>query len=109
MSIKEIKALGRRFVEELNKGKAAAMAAIDGLYAPNLVHHSGTGDDIHGLKDYKQYWSEAFSAFPDIHLTFDDMIVEGNKAATRFTWTGTHKGELRDRKSGVVIPLPTRR
>ncbi len=33
-------------------------------------------------------------AFPDLHVTLDDIIVEGDKAAIRFTGTGTHKGEL---------------
>jgi len=95
MSAKEIKALERRFVEEWNKGKAAAMAVIDELCATDLVFHSGTGEDIRGLKSFKQSMSEVFSAFPDAHLTFDDMVVEGDKAVTRWTFTGTQKGELR--------------
>jgi len=46
------------------------------------------------LKDFKQIHSDAFDAFPDIHLTIDDMIAEGDKVAMRITWTGTHKGEF---------------
>jgi len=95
MSIKEIKELGRHLVEEWNKGKAAAMAVMDELYAPDVVFHGGTGEDIRGLKGYKQVLSEFFSAFPDVHFTFDDMVVEGDKVATRWTITGTHKGEFR--------------
>ena len=37
---------------------------------------------------------ELFSAFPDMHWTVDDMIVEGDKVAVRYTMTGTHKGVL---------------
>jgi steroid delta-isomerase-like uncharacterized protein len=94
MSTKETKALERRFLEEWNKGKAAAMAVIDELCATNCVFHSGTGEDIRGLKDFKQYMSQVFSAFPDIHFTIDDMVVEGDKAVVRYTNTGTHKGEF---------------
>lgn len=91
MSAKEIKALVRRLIEEWNKGKAAAMAIIDELYAADFVSH---GDkDIRGIKNIKQSTSEEFSAFPDLHMTIDDMIVEGNKLAARITMTGTHKGE----------------
>jgi len=95
MSANDPKALTRHFFEEWNKGKAAALTVMDEFYANDVVFHSGTGEDIRGLKDYKQHNSELFSAFPDAHFTIDDMIVEGNKRATRFTMTGTHKGEFR--------------
>jgi steroid delta-isomerase-like uncharacterized protein len=94
MSAKDLKALAQRFFNECNKGKAAAIAVMDELYAPDVVVHSGTGEDIHGLKDYKHYMSDLFSAFPDAHWTIHDQIVEGNKKAARLTMTGTHKGEL---------------
>ena len=70
------------------------MNAIDKLYATDYVEHSGTGEDIRGLKDYKQSISELYTAFPDIHFTLHDMVVEGNKVAVRFTFSGTHKGEF---------------
>jgi len=94
MSAKEIKALVRRLVEEWNKGKAAAMAVIDELYAADFVSHGAPGEDTHGIKDYKKSISEGYSAFPDIHLTIDDMVVEGDKVAVRVTESGTHKGEF---------------
>jgi len=94
MSAKEIKALEHRWVKEWNKGKAAAMAAIDELYATDYVEHGATGEDTHGIKDYKKSISELYSAFPDLHFTLDDMVVEGDKAAVRFTFSGTHKGEF---------------
>jgi steroid delta-isomerase-like uncharacterized protein len=83
MSAKENKGLMRRLFEELNKGKAAAMAAID------------RSIDMRGdLKNIKQSISEEFSAFPDLHYTIDDMVAEGDKVAARVTMTGTHKGEF---------------
>jgi len=83
MSTKENKARMRRLFEEVNKGKAAAMAAID------------RSIDMRGdLKNIKQTISEEFSAFPDLHYTIDDMVAEGDKVATRVTMTGTHKGEF---------------
>jgi len=97
MLVKEIKALVRRWVEEFNKGKAAAMAVIDELCATNIVYHGGGGEEIRGLKDYKQSTSESYNAFPDLHFTIDDMVVEGDKVATRWTITGTHKGEFMGR------------
>jgi predicted ester cyclase len=82
MSAEENKRLMRRLFEECNKGKAAAMAAIDRSYACS------------DLKDFKQMESEWYDAFPDTHYTIDDMVAEGDKVAARVTVTGTHKGEF---------------
>jgi hypothetical protein len=71
------------------------MKAMDEFYATEVVFHSGTGETICGLKDYKRHNSELYDAFPDVHWAIDDVIVEGNKRATRFTLTGTHKGAFR--------------
>jgi steroid delta-isomerase-like uncharacterized protein len=95
MSAKEIKALERHVLEEHNKGKAAAMAVMDEVYAIDFVYHGSTeSEDTHGLKNLKQSMSEYFNAIPDLHYTLDDMVVEGDKVAVRCTVTGTHKGEL---------------
>jgi predicted ester cyclase len=93
MSTKDLKALERRYFAESNKGKAAAMAVIDEMCATNGVYHRGTGEDIHGIKDFKQFISEFYDAFPDFHGTIDDIVVEGDKAVVRYTMTCTHKGE----------------
>ncbi len=34
------------------------------------------------------------AAFPDMHLTFEDMIAEGEKVVIRGAFSGTHQGEL---------------
>jgi predicted ester cyclase len=34
------------------------------------------------------------AAFPDLHLTVTDQFEEGDKLVSRWTATGTHKGEL---------------
>jgi len=94
MSAKENKALMHRFLEEWNKGKASAMAAIDEIYATDFVAHSGSSEDLRGINAVRQSMKEEFSAFPDLHYTLDDVVVEGDKVAARYTMTGTHKGEF---------------
>jgi predicted ester cyclase len=93
MSGREIRSLTRRLFEKLNKGKTAAMTAIDEDFANNSAVHSATGRDM-SLKDFKQYLGSLYDAFPDIHFIIDDMVVEGDKVAVRHTRTGTHKGEF---------------
>jgi steroid delta-isomerase-like uncharacterized protein len=93
MSTKDLKALERHFAEEWNKGKAAAMAVISETCATNIVFHTGARTDIRGLKGVKQFMSKFYKAFPDNHMTIDDMIGEGDKVVVRYTFTGTHTGE----------------
>jgi steroid delta-isomerase-like uncharacterized protein len=94
MSAGDLKALERHFYAELNKGISFAMAAYDEVLAADVVLHSATGEDVRGLKEFKKRVSEHGAAFPDSHVTIDDMIVEGNKAVVRYTVTSTHKREL---------------
>ena len=35
-----------------------------------------------------------FEAFPDLNVTLEDVIAEGDKVVTRWTIRGTHQGEL---------------
>jgi len=49
---------------------------------------------IRGLEPYKQFISMYFTAFPDLHLTIEDIIAEGDNVVVRQTFQGTHKGDL---------------
>ena len=91
MSTDEIKALMHRFFDASNKSLEAYFALVDEKFATNYVMHPVMGEDIHGIKEIKQYLKAAYEAFPDSHRTMDDIIVEGDKAAVRSTATGTHK------------------
>ena len=90
MSTAENKALVRRNYEEFNKQN---MAAVDELFAADYVAH-GTGVfpdiDVAGLK---QWWTAFRKVFPDAHYVAEDMIAEGDKVVTRYTFRGTHQGE----------------
>jgi steroid delta-isomerase-like uncharacterized protein len=94
LSTKDLKALERDFVEEWNKGKTPAMAAVDKMGATNSVFHTATGEDIHGLENVRQMFSDFYDTFPDNHMTLKDMVAEGDKVAVRYTSTGTFKGEF---------------
>jgi predicted ester cyclase len=107
MSAKDLKALVRRSIEESNKGKAAAIAMVDKLFASGCVLHSVSGRD-YGVAEHKKYTSEIYNAFPDMNFTLDDMIVEGDKVVWRWTWTGTHKSEFMGRPpTNVKVTLWT--
>ena len=43
---------------------------------------------------HKQLLAALINAFPDFHHKLEDVVVEGNKVAVRFTITCTHRGEF---------------
>ncbi|MFD0360268.1 ester cyclase [Nocardia sp. GCM10030253] len=43
---------------------------------------------------FKQVWAMLLRAFPDVHVTVEDLIAEGDKVVSRSVVTGTHKGEF---------------
>ncbi len=92
MSTEENKAIIRRIIEEaFNKGN---LAVVDDLMATNYVFHGPSGQEVKGPEGFKQMITMYRTAFPDLHLTIDDMVAEGDKVAFRFIFQGTHKGDL---------------
>jgi steroid delta-isomerase-like uncharacterized protein len=47
-----------------------------------------------GAEALKQVWAMLLRIYPDIHLTVEDLIAEGDKVVGRTTVTGTHRGEF---------------
>jgi steroid delta-isomerase-like uncharacterized protein len=93
MSAEENKALVRRMLEEgFNEGN---LDLADELYAPDYVYHEpGTPELPPGPEGVKQLMGMYKTAFPDAHITVEDVICEGDKVVARFTARGTHLGEL---------------
>jgi len=81
MSLEENKAIVRRFVEALNKKN---LALLDDLIAPNYVD-----EKLQGRESAKQTMRMFYRGFPDLHVTIDDMIAEGDKVWARYETTGT--------------------
>ena len=86
------KALTRRFIDEVfSKGN---LAAVDELVADDFVDHSPPPDVPPDKVGMKQIVEMFRSAFPDLTVTVEDMVAEGDKVAVRVVTHGTHQGEL---------------
>ena len=94
MSAEQNMAIARRFIEEVWNNQN--VAAIDELYAPNAIEHRDLPPFDLDRESAKQYTAPLFSAFPDLHVTIEDMVAEGDTVVTRWTARGTHRGELMD-------------
>jgi steroid delta-isomerase-like uncharacterized protein len=87
------KAIARLLIEEVfNRGN---MAVADKIIAPDFVHHDpNTKEFRSGPDGFKHFLQRYREAFPDLHITVEQQIAEGDLVVDRWTGTGTHRGEL---------------
>jgi predicted ester cyclase len=87
------KALVRRLLEE-GAGKGN-LTVVDEVVAPTFVGRSvAPGMEVKGPEGVKQRFTQLRMAFPDMQVTVEELVAEGDKVATRTTSRGTHKGEF---------------
>ena len=83
------KAVVRRLVEEVyNRGEVGLLPA---LVAEDHVHHDPTGD-LYGPEGVLLDVIETRAAFPDLHVTIDELLADRDRVVRRFTLRGTQRG-----------------
>jgi predicted ester cyclase len=83
----------RWFEEVWNKGRAEA---IDEMLDPNIIGHGLTdssGNEVRGAKAFRKFYEGFRGAFPDIRITVEETVTEGDRIVARCTARGTHSGE----------------
>lgn len=85
------KVVARRFFEEMWNQRRLDL--VDELINPDMVGHAPTGE-FAGYKGEMQTISSNLAAFPDLQITVDSIIAEGNQVALRTSYVGTHTGPL---------------
>jgi predicted ester cyclase len=94
-TVDDNKAAFQRFHDAANTGDIGVISkAIDEFVAPDAVIRTPLPIDATGADALKQIWAMLLSIYPDIHLTVEDLIAEGDKVVGRTTVTGTHQGEF---------------
>ena len=93
MATEENQAIVHRFVEEvMNEGN---LDTAEDLISPDHVNHDPTAPEVPpGPEGIKQLIGMYRSAFPDIRFETGEMISDGATVAHRWTFTGTHEGEM---------------
>ena len=91
--VDENKAIIYRLIDEVwNQRK---VDILDEIVAPDAAIHSPTVPDLsRGPEGAKQYVRLFWAAFPDLQVTTDDIVAEGDKVALRWSAHGTHQGRL---------------
>ena len=91
MSAKGNKEAVRRTVEEaINKGE---LDVIDEVMDAGYVYHV-PDNEVVGPDGFKLYVSMMRAALPDLQMTIEAMVAEGDTVASRFTINGTHHGHF---------------
>ena len=79
-------------VDKLNAGDVDGY--IGGLYAPDSRFHGfpeAFSPDRDGITEF---FRTLVAAVPDTRITAQDLLIDGDRVAIRFTLSGTHRGEL---------------
>jgi len=82
----------RWFEEAWNQGSERA---IDELSADNVIGHGlgEAGNDAVGRDHFRVFWRNLRTALPDLHVTVEDTVTQGEKVAIRVVLEATHLGE----------------
>jgi len=94
----------RQFVDDLMQAwNDHDMLRVMSFYAPDHEEIDvGQSEPEIGTRSVRLKMALYLRAFPDMHMTLDDLLVESNRAALFWTLRGTHRGVF------LRIP-PTRR
>jgi steroid delta-isomerase-like uncharacterized protein len=89
-------AASKRIIEEgFNKGN---LDVGDELIAPDAVSHDPAEPpelrSLRGPAAFKSIVQMYRAAFPDLRITIEDTISEGDRVAMRWRSDGTHRGDL---------------
>lgn len=101
MSSEQHQRMFRMIIEEaLNKGN---FDVLDGLFAPDYVEHQfGLKTTVEGMKEDFTFLRRAF---PDLHMTIEDMIANNDTVWGRMTARGTNLGPFMGPPTGKYMEI----
>ena len=92
-SVEANKAIIQRWWGAMNDGSAGAI--IDEIYAADYILHDPTQPKpTIGTEGIREFIGMVTAAFPDLRMTLDDLVAEGDRVVQRLTARGTHQGEF---------------
>ena len=93
-------AIARRWFEEVWNERRDE--AIGELMARNAIGHM-EGGDVHGPEEFRAGRAVFLNALPDMHITIENIVSEGDQAAVRWLVRATH-----DANSLAFLPVTER-
>lgn len=93
MGTEENRALARQWIDRAVNGHDLGQGEAI-LSADCVMHFSGIPEPIRGIEAMNALGAAYFAAFPDLHVTVEHELADGDMVTHLYTWTATHKGEL---------------
>src|SRR4051794_40039205 len=93
MSAQENKAVVVRYLTEMVNERNVGLAGE--LFAEDYVSRSPHGPEMRGAENMARFITGLLTVFPDLNVTVEDIVAEGDKVAVRITLRGTHRAEWR--------------
>jgi steroid delta-isomerase-like uncharacterized protein len=88
------KAAVRRFIDAANTRDAELLSeTIDKLVEPDALIRTPLPIEATGAELVREVFARLLRAYPDLHITIEDLVEEKEKVVSRNTVTGTHRGE----------------
>lgn len=100
MTAEENKRIARTFYEVFNQGD---LGALSDFVDRDFVDHNPVPGQSPGLEGLKQALVSFRAGFPDMSVSLEDAVAEGDRVATRARARGTHRGDF------IGIPATGRR
>src|SRR3954465_9855634 len=91
MTTEQNKNLYRRYLEECFNGGRVEL--LDELLAPSYEFHDAPPGLPSGIEGVRQTIRMFHGAFPDMNITIEDLVAEGDKVCARAVTRGTHTGQ----------------
>ncbi len=90
-NLEENKAIVQRYVDEIQNEHN--LDAIESIFSSDFIDHMDSlGCLFQGLDGLKRGYAALLNAFPDLHVTVENMIAEGDTVVAYKTLSGTHRG-----------------
>jgi steroid delta-isomerase-like uncharacterized protein len=67
--------------------------SIDEMMTEDVIIHGLGEEPIVGRENFKPFFRSFSSAFPDVHITVEDVLTDGDKMSCRCVVRGTHTGD----------------
>ena len=90
----ENKALAHRF--HMDIFQQGNLGVVYELISPDFVWHAPAAPPewVHGPEGVRRAATELRTAYPDLDLTHEDTVAEGDRVMIRWIMRGTHNGPL---------------
>lgn len=97
----QLRELTQILLEDLWSG--GDLALTDLLFGDDLVHHMAPPDLLPGAAGQRQFLTQMRQRLPDMRTTIDDLLIDGDRVAVRWTRTATGPDGTRVRLTGADI------